>query len=472
MTTARSWPESDRARRAAVSSFGVSGTNAHVIIEAAPNAPELSDLPEMIGMGGSSPRGPVNPNRSRRARSGGPGARLVVSAKSEASLRAQIDRIRTRPGDPRDIGHSLITTRTLFEHRAVLLVRQRDHRPGQAHRTRDALHRPRRPTPRHGQATPRPLPRSSRKRSTPAPPRNSRPSSGATDEDLLNQTGNAQPALFAFEVALYRLLQHFGVEAAAPRRPLHRRDRRGTRRRRPHPRRRQDPRHRPRPPHAGPPADRRDDRRPSERSRRLRHTSPKRLHRRRQRPELRGHRRRRSPDRRTRPALEAQATPRLPRLPQPADGPDARRLPRRHRQPHLPRAANPDQSTVQTSPTRVLGPARPQRGPLPRQRPSPPRQDVPGSRPGRRPGRAGRRRHPDPSAGTATRSRRSKPPWPACTSAARGSTGCPAIPVADASTCPPTPSSTRRTGHRSRSARATPPDSASPPPGTRCSAPP
>ncbi|MGW7260544.1 SDR family NAD(P)-dependent oxidoreductase, partial [Streptomyces sp. NPDC054834] len=104
LTEERAWPELDRPRRAAVSSFGISGTNAHIILEQAPPEETVAEAePEAAG---------VLP--------------WVLSARSEAALRDQAGRLREFvTADPslgvRDIARSLAETRTVFEHRAVVL---------------------------------------------------------------------------------------------------------------------------------------------------------------------------------------------------------------------------------------------------------------------------------------------------------------------------------------------------------------
>ncbi len=95
LTEAREWP-AERPRRAGVSSFGFSGTNAHVIIEQAPEPADPGDAPE-----GVTPE--VIP--------------WVVSGRTPAALRAQVDRLAGL--SEVDQAWSLVTTRSLFEHRAV-----------------------------------------------------------------------------------------------------------------------------------------------------------------------------------------------------------------------------------------------------------------------------------------------------------------------------------------------------------------
>ncbi|WP_284748673.1 type I polyketide synthase [Amycolatopsis sp. RTGN1] len=92
------WPEDGRVRRAGVSAFGVSGTNAHVLL-AAPPAEEA--LPENETITSVVP--------------------WVLSGRSEAALRAQAARLAGVDGDPAAIGLALATTRSAFEHRAVLV---------------------------------------------------------------------------------------------------------------------------------------------------------------------------------------------------------------------------------------------------------------------------------------------------------------------------------------------------------------
>jgi acyl transferase domain-containing protein/D-arabinose 1-dehydrogenase-like Zn-dependent alcohol dehydrogenase/acyl carrier protein len=104
------WAADGRPRRAGVSSFGASGTNAHVILEQGPDA-EPSASPSEL------PAGDVLP--------------WLVTGRTEEALRAQAARLRAfahaRPElDAVDVAHSLATTRSALEHRAVVLAADRD----------------------------------------------------------------------------------------------------------------------------------------------------------------------------------------------------------------------------------------------------------------------------------------------------------------------------------------------------------
>ncbi|HET8659344.1 MAG TPA: acyltransferase domain-containing protein [Micromonosporaceae bacterium] len=109
LTGAVPWPDGDRPRRAGVSSFGASGTNAHLILEQPP-PPEPSEPGQPVPAG--APPGGVTP--------------WVLSARSAESLRAQARRLAEAvAAGPQlrveDVGWSLVTTRSMFEHRAVVL---------------------------------------------------------------------------------------------------------------------------------------------------------------------------------------------------------------------------------------------------------------------------------------------------------------------------------------------------------------
>ncbi|WP_267881904.1 type I polyketide synthase [Streptomyces albus] len=222
LAEARQWPRGERRRRASVSSFGISGTNAHVIIEEPPTTTEAP--------AGAAPAGPVDADL--------PLVPWVVSARTAAALAAQADRLETATAgaDPLDVALSLATTRAALEHRAVVLGADTDEL-----RTRLAALAA-------GEATPDTVTSTARSGLTGfvfAGQGGQRLGMGRelaeifpvfadaldevcahfdglldrplrevmfSDAEALSQTGWAQPALFAVEVALFRLLESWGVE--------------------------------------------------------------------------------------------------------------------------------------------------------------------------------------------------------------------------------------------------------------------
>ncbi|TPQ20065.1 hypothetical protein FGD71_022570 [Streptomyces sporangiiformans] len=134
------WPETGEPRRAAVSSFGITGTNGHVIVESAPQeradetvalvgaGSPAGDVPAAVAIADkSSPSVPVPGSADA---SSDPAVPWLLSARTASELCDQAARLRehvaARPGlSDLDIGCSLATTRARFEHRAVVVAHDR-----------------------------------------------------------------------------------------------------------------------------------------------------------------------------------------------------------------------------------------------------------------------------------------------------------------------------------------------------------
>ncbi|MCP2256100.1 Acyl transferase domain-containing protein [Prauserella aidingensis] len=235
-TEATDWPDTGRPRRAGVSSFGFSGTNAHVILEeppAAGTAPQAG-----TGDVGAGDRG---------ARTAFPLHALPLSAASPSALRTVADRTAGALGDPAAVARALATTRADLSHRAVVTGADRDELvaalldlSGPASRddvgtTTGAARAgggvaflfPGQGAQHAGvgralaEAHP-PFAAALDEVCAHVDPHLDRPlqdvlfaEPGSDDAALLDETAYTQPALFALEVALYRLVTSCGVTPVA-----------------------------------------------------------------------------------------------------------------------------------------------------------------------------------------------------------------------------------------------------------------
>ncbi|WP_424892820.1 SDR family NAD(P)-dependent oxidoreductase [Streptomyces sp. XH2] len=239
LTESTPWPASDQPRRAGISSFGISGTNAHTIIEEAPSAEAFTQdaeaTPETPGEGAEGPQA-AEGSRAVVAEvappaEGGP-VPWVISGKTEEALRAQAERLLSRADDadasPLDVAFSLATTRTALEHRAVV-------QGGTPAELAEGLRAVASGAPAPGVARGHAgtggrvaflfSGQGSQRLGMGRELYASYPAFAAAydevcahldapvdvDSEELHRTGAAQPALFAVEVALFRLLESWGI---------------------------------------------------------------------------------------------------------------------------------------------------------------------------------------------------------------------------------------------------------------------
>ncbi|MFJ2169970.1 type I polyketide synthase [Streptomyces griseofuscus] len=226
------WPASDQPRRAGISSFGISGTNAHTIIEEAPSAeafaPDTED-PDDAPEEGAESTEVVAPEAARPAE-GGP-VPWVISGRTEEALRAQAERLlpRTDAEVPLyDVAFSLATTRTALDHRAVVQGETPDELAAGLRAVASGSPAPgvsRGQSGTGGRVAFLFSGQGSQRLGMGRELYDTYPVFAAAydevcaaldapvdvDSEELDQTGSTQPALFAVEVALFRLLESWGV---------------------------------------------------------------------------------------------------------------------------------------------------------------------------------------------------------------------------------------------------------------------
>ncbi|MDG4859413.1 type I polyketide synthase, partial [Streptomyces sp. T-3] len=216
LTEAREWPAGERPRRAAVSSFGVSGTNAHVIVEEAP-------AEEPVETAAATP-GPVP---------------WLVSAKSAEALSGQARRLAEFAEDHpalnvTDVAYSLESTRAALDHRAVVVGEDRAELIAGLKALADGVPSGAVATDTVGAAAAKSAflftGQGSQRLGMGRELYDAFPAFAEAfdavlaelapglkgvvwgeDSEALNQTEVTQPALFAVEVALFRLLESLGV---------------------------------------------------------------------------------------------------------------------------------------------------------------------------------------------------------------------------------------------------------------------